>query len=57
MDATKWRLERYCHMYLLPIEYFWKKTCPLWGLNSQPSDYETDALPTMAKEACTSIVS
>ena len=23
-----------------------KKSCPLWGSNSGPSDYETDALPT-----------
>ena len=23
-----------------------KKECPLWGSNSRPSDYETDALPT-----------
>ena len=23
-----------------------KKKCPLWGSNSRPSDYETDALPT-----------
>ena len=22
------------------------KMCPRWGLNSRPSDYETDALPT-----------
>ena len=27
-------------------DYRRKKMCPVWGSNSRPSDYETDALPT-----------
>ena len=27
----------------------WKILCLLWGLNSRPSDYETDALPTVPR--------
>ena len=26
--------------------HFGKKLCGMWGSNSRPSDYETDALPT-----------
>ena len=29
----------------------WKTKCPLWGSNSRPSDYETDALTNCAKKA------
>ena len=28
-----------------------KEKCPLWGSNSRPSDYETDALTNCAKKA------
>ena len=28
-----------------------KAQCPVWGSNSRPSDYETDALPTAPYEA------
>ena len=28
-----------------------KAKCPLWGSNSRPSDYETDALTNCAKKA------
>ena len=31
------------HHVLLSCAF--KRTCPVWGLNSRPSDYETDALP------------
>ncbi len=30
-----------------------KKKCPLWGSNSRPSDYETDALPTAPRRQAT----
>ena len=28
------------------VPEIWQKYCPVWGSNSRPSDYETDALPT-----------
>ena len=33
-------------MLLVLFSTFALKPCPVWGSNSRPSDYETDALPT-----------
>ena len=32
--------------YIFSNLYEYKTNCPLWGSNSQPSDFETDVLPT-----------
>ena len=43
--ATKWGMQQ---RSLVDIFFFTLtlKPCPVWGSNSRPSDYETDALPT-----------
>ena len=48
---TKGNTESSSFIYTLPCI---KKApdCPVWGSNSRPSDYETDALPNCANEAC-----
>ena len=37
--------------FILVMVFFRKTKCPLWGSNSRPSDYETDALTNCAKKA------
>ena len=37
--------------FILVHGFFRKTKCPLWGSNSRPSDYETDALTNCAKKA------
>ena len=31
---------------IFAVRHIFLKPCPVWGSNSRPSDYETDALPT-----------
>ena len=37
---------KYIYRFILIHNTLEKRSCPGWGSNSRPSDYETDALPT-----------
>ena len=56
LNVIHWKyastLEIHLSEFYLSSRFFFRKTkCPLWGSNSRPSDYETDALTNCAKKA------